>query len=74
MHLMGNNLEPLSEFPYHVKLSINVLFTTSEKIHKNQEVVEEFLSSNKRLTIFMKEWSAQLFSRIKRLNSHAPAS
>ena len=71
---MGNNLEPLSEFPYHVKLSINVLFTTSEKIHKNQEVVEEFLSSNKRLTIFMKEWSAQLFSRIKRLNSHAPAS
>lgn len=71
---MGNNLEPLSEFPYHVKLSINMLFTTSEKIHKNQEVVEEFLSSNKRLTIFMKEWSAQLFSRIKRLNSHAPAS
>lgn len=70
---MGNNLEPLSEGLHCAKLPINLLFTTSEKMHGSQEVVEQFLGGNKRLTIFTKEWSAQLFNCIKRLNSHATA-
>lgn len=71
---MGNSLEPLSECLHCAKFPINLLFTTSEKMHRSQEVVEEFLGSNKRLTIFTKEWSAQLFNGIKRPNSHATAS
>lgn len=29
------------------------VITTSEKMHRSQEVIEEFLSSNKKLTVFM---------------------
>jgi hypothetical protein len=52
---MGSDLEPLSEFLYCAKLLLNLLFTTSEKMHGSQEIVVDFLSSSERLTIFTKE-------------------
>lgn len=71
---MGKDLKPLSEFLPGTTLPVNLLFTTSEKMYRSQKVAEEFLSSNKRVTVFTQEWSAQLFNCIKRLNSHVTTS
>lgn len=52
---MGKDLKPLSEFLPGTTLPVNLLFTTSEKMYRSQKVAEEFLSSNKRVTVFTQE-------------------